>query len=308
MIERYRNSKETHLQQRCKEYLEIKAVHKSGQADIKGCLFTPHSEFKNTSYDYELNFLNDYVQEAINQGANPLNEDKRSQAISSTGTQDVVTEKELNFTPYEKPTRGAMNIKSQPRIEKTVPETNEPKLILKNTSKKGRWTKQGYVGPEEEKKIETKNKTFQKPQEEQKTEETRVSTVSSTASKKKETKQPEPPKKNKLAGALFAGVVKKNKDSDDSESDSGSSSDEDDDSDEEEKIKTKKKKGKAAKGKAKQHEVEDVMKEKSLSKKADVNELFDMGDSQDIDPYKMMSKETDDEILLGKDAPNTNGK
>ena len=151
VIEKYQNSKETHLQQRVKEYNEIKLAKTQSQYDIDSCLFTSLTEFKNENYDFELSFLDDYVQQQINEGVKTYDEDKRNEAITITGAHDSSTGKELNFTPYEKPTRSAVSIKSQPRVEKPAPLTSEPKLIVKNTNSKGKWTKEGYVGPEDEK-------------------------------------------------------------------------------------------------------------------------------------------------------------
>ena len=290
VINKYFRSTETHLQQRCKEYKEIKQIYQGGFTDIKDSLFTSHSELKNTEYDYELSFLDDYVQEAINQGASTMDDEKREIAISITGTQDIVTEKELNFRPYEKPTRGAVNIRSQPiaqpRQEDETP--GEVKLVVKNNSKKGRWTKQGYMGKEEEKKVETKPKTFQKQTEEVNPD----SSMNTPPYKQKEQEPEKQPKKNKLAGALFAGVVKKDNDSDDSDSSSSSS---EEDSDEVEKKKKKKKKAKA-----KTHDVEELVPNEPQEKKADFDELFDLGDSQDIDPYKGLpnQQENNDNLLL----------
>ena len=106
------------------------------------------------------------------------------------------------------------------------------------------------------------------------------------------------PKKNKLAGALFAGVVKKSKDSDDSDSESSSSSDKD--SDEEEKIKTKKKK------KQNKKQIDANLLEDQPQTKANADELFDLGDENEIDPYKMMSSSNNKEDLL--DIDNQNNK
>jgi hypothetical protein len=255
-------------------------VHQTGFSDIKSTLFTHHSELKSINFDFDLEFLDGYVQEAINQGASEFDEEKKELAISITGTHDTVNEKELNFTPYEKPTRGAVQIKSQPRVTSQPNDPGEVKLVVKNTSKKGRWTKSGYVGNENEMKIETKPTTVQQTAEEEKKEET-------PKLKKGEKKQPEQkPKKNKLAGALFAGVVKKGKDSAESDSDKDDSDEDEEDSDEDEKPKKKSK----DKGKEKAHDVEQLMSIEQPQTKTNMDELFDLGDSQDVDPYKMMSE------------------
>ena len=168
IIEKFRNSKETHLQQRVKEYLEIKSIKSSNSYNIEECLFTSFAEYKEDKYDFELDFLSDYVQKAVDEGVKTYDQNKHEEAVNITGTHDT-SSKELNFTPYEKPTRNAVSIKSQPRVEKPEPISNEPKLIVKGGNKKGKWTAQGYVGPEDE-KPEVKPKTFEKPKEEAKEE------------------------------------------------------------------------------------------------------------------------------------------
>ena len=155
VIEKFTHSEETHLQQRCKEYNQIKTAYINGRTSIKESLFTSHSEFQNTAYDFDLDFLDGYAQEAVNQGANQYDPEKKNQAVSLTGSHDIAM-KELNFGPYEKPKR-AIDISTQPRIEKKVAtgEQEAPKINVKISSKKGRWTKGGFVGPEEQKPVKT---------------------------------------------------------------------------------------------------------------------------------------------------------
>lgn len=298
VIDTFKHSTETHLQQRCKEYSQIKIAHENGRTSVKDSLFTSYTEFKNTSYDFDLNFLDDYVQDSLNQGAKAFDEEKKSQAISLTGTHEI-GEKELNFTPYDKPRR-AVEISTQPRTEKKVnpKDVGGPKLIVKNSSKKGRWTKEGFKGPDEDKKLEEPEK---KPVSESKNEVKETPTIKKDPNKpsifkkhEDKDKDEKDKKKKKIGSALFAGVVKKNN-SKDSDTDSDSSSGEDSDD-----VKAKKKK-KAKKSKKKDNEplVEET------KQGSNVDDLFDLGDSQEIDPYKEVNKNTDD-ILLGRDGPTTN--
>lgn len=298
VIETFKHSTETHLQQRCKEYTQIKIAHENGRTSVKDSLFTSYSEFKNTSYDFDLNFLDDYVQDSLNQGAKAFDEEKKTQAISLTGTHEV-GEKELNFTPYDKPRR-AVEISTQPRTEKKVnpKDVGGPKLIVKNSSKKGRWTKEGFKGPDEDKKPEEPEKksvSDSKPDVKEtptiKKDPNKPSIFKKHEDKDKDEKDK---KKKKIGSALFAGVVKKNN-SKDSDSDSDSSSGDDSDD-----VKTKKKK-KSKKSKKKNDE-ESVEETK---KGSNVDELFDLGDSQEIDPYKAVNNGTDD-LLNAGDGPKTN--
>lgn len=195
IINKFKKSKETHLQQRCNEYLEAKLLYQGGDSRVKECMFTPYNEFKNTSFDFDLDFLDNYVEESVAGGARTLDDDKRKEAITLTGTQDHSIEKELNFTPYERPTRGAMTISTQPRVEKTKLVSDKPstapRLNVNSGAKKGRWTKAGFVNPDEEKKIETKNNTFKKRDDsktEEPVEDSKTTSVSLPNTKKSETK------------------------------------------------------------------------------------------------------------------------
>jgi hypothetical protein len=294
VIETFRHSAETHLQQRCKEYIEIRKAHENGRTSVKDSLFTSYTELKTTTFDFELNFLDDYVQDAVNQGANVFDEEKKAQAISLTGTHEI-GEKELNFTPYDKPRR-AIEISTQPRSEKRVDpkDAGGPKLIVKNSSKKGRWTKEGFKGPDAEKKPEPEKKTESEPTDVKETPVIKKDPNKPTIFKKHEDieKNEKDKKKKKIGSALFAGVVKKN-DSNDSDSDSDNSSSGDDSDEEKAKKKKKSKKNKKKKDEA----VEEESKQNS-----NVDELFDLGDSHDIDPYDMLGKDTEGEVSMGKNA------
>ena len=131
-----------------------------------------------------MEFLDDYVQEQINEGARTLDEEKRKKAITITGAHEAHVEKELNFTPYDRPTRSAIKTKSQPIVERAAPITAEPKILLKNNNKKGRWTAKGYIGPEDEKKVEENSQ----PITSDKSKEAPITEIKKTLSKKHEEK------------------------------------------------------------------------------------------------------------------------
>jgi len=269
---------------------------------VKEALFTSHTEQKDTVYDFELNFLDDYTQDAVNQGAKLYDIEKKNSAISLTGSHHIV-QKELNFTPYDRPKR-AVEIATQPIVQTKIPtlpgETSTPKINVKMNSKKGRWTKGGFKGPEDEKPaLKTHTKTgkyfyfiFKEINKPKVAEGGILRKSEKKSSIKKVEKLNKDKKKNKLKSALFAGVAK-NSDSDDSSSDSDSSSGNDS---EEERKTNKKKSKKKTKGSS------DDKQETTKEKKDNTDDLFDMGPLNDIDPYKMMASETDDQILLGADS------
>ena len=90
--------------------------------------------------------------------------------------------------------------------------------------------------------------------------------------------------------------MKKDKDSEDEEESENEDSDTDSEND-------KKKKKKANKVKQNDQQIEELIGgTETTQSKTDVNALFDMGESHNLEPFNE-PKETDDEILLGKDAP-----
>lgn len=299
-------SKETHIQQRCNEYSEIKMIHLQNNFNIKECLFTPHSEYKNCTYDFELSFLDDFVQESIDNGAQEFDDEKKNTAITLTGTQDAVHEKELNFAPYERPTRGAVAISTQPRIDKpTFVSSNAAagagsglKLNVKSGGKKGRWQKGGLVTEEKETKETTPTASEETKAETSPPKELKLNTKPTEKKTFVSHVEKEDKKKQKVKSALFAGVVKKGKHSDSDNSDSDSDqSDSDDD----------KKKKKHKKNKKKDSDEEEITTQKTTtqSTKPDADDLFDLGESHNLEPFGKPTP-TDDEILLGKDAPVKN--
>ena len=142
-------SRNEDVHQRCVEYWALK--QNSHRLEAGKVLMGTVVEAEEMHFDFSLAFMDNFVQESVVRGAKTYDETRKSSVIEKTGT--FTTESELNFTPYERPTRGATVMKvtkdnpySNPLFEKedTTPQNAEDQLKTSNLKKK--WTLDGYEG------------------------------------------------------------------------------------------------------------------------------------------------------------------
>ena len=120
VFENLQCSRNEDVHQRCVEYWALKKNSHSLEAGK--VLMGTVVEAEDMHFDFSLSFMDNFVQESVVRGAKTYDESRKSSVIEKTGT--YTTESELNFRPYERPTRGTVmkvtkeNPYSNPLFEK----------------------------------------------------------------------------------------------------------------------------------------------------------------------------------------------